>query len=115
MDTSGASASNVHFVRVSNRDTLGQRQNWHGRSFCVCDCRSLSEFRLQRKVGEGQNSTVYHAVHCSSETVVALKVYAKCTLTAVTRRQVQREIEIQGRLDHEHIAKLVRQRCAESN
>lgn len=81
----------------------------------MCDCRSLSEFRLQRKVGEGQNSTVYHAVHCSSETVVALKVYAKCTLTAVTRRQVQREIEIQGRLDHEHIAKLVRQRCAESN
>ena len=78
----------------------------------MCNCRSLSDFRLQRKVGQGQNSTVYHAVHCSSKTVVALKVYAKCTLTAVTRKQVQREIEIQGRLDHEHIAKLVRHLCA---
>ncbi|EIE26639.1 Pkinase-domain-containing protein [Coccomyxa subellipsoidea C-169] len=67
---------------------------------------SLSDFRLQRKIGGGQNSTVYQAVHCSSKTAVALKVYTKCTLTAVTRRQVQREIEIQGRLHHDHIAKL---------
>lgn len=52
---------------------------------------------------------MYQAIHCPSNTTVALKVYAKCTLSAVTRRLVQREIEIQGRLDHEHIAKLVMQ------
>lgn len=74
----------------------------------VSGCRSLSDFRLQRKVGEGRNSSVYQALHCPSNSVVALKVYAKCMLTAMTRRQVQREIEIQGRLNHEHIAQLVR-------
>ncbi|CAL8466954.1 g6490 [Coccomyxa elongata] len=67
---------------------------------------SLSDFRLLRRVGGGRNSTVYQAIHCPSNTTVALKVYAKCTLSVVTRRLVQREIEIQGRLDHEHIAKL---------
>lgn len=75
----------------------------------VESCRSLSDFRLLRRVGGGRNSTVYQAIHCPSNTTVALKVYAKCTLSAVTWRLVQREIEIQGRLDHEHIAKLVMQ------
>lgn len=70
--------------------------------------RSLSDFRLLKVVGEGQMAVVYHAEHRQSRTPVALKVYAKHTLSVVTRRQVDREIAIQGRLTHSNIIKLVR-------
>jgi serine/threonine protein kinase len=50
---------------------------------------------------------VYQAEHRPSKEPVALKVYAKGQLSDITRRQVQREIQIQGRCAHDHIAKLV--------
>ena len=71
-------------------------------------CRSLSDFRLLKVLGEGQVAVVYHAEHRQSRTPVALKVYAKHMLSVVTRRQVDREISIQGRLAHTNIVKLVR-------
>ena len=59
-------------------------------------------------------AVVYHAEHRQSRTPVALKVYAKHALSVVTRRQVDREIAIQGRLAHSNIIKLVRVTSASS-
>jgi serine/threonine protein kinase len=71
-------------------------------------CRSLADFRLMKKVGEGALSEVYHAQHTPSGTTVALKLYAKVSLTQFTRRQIEREIELQSDLRHRHIVQLVR-------
>lgn len=71
-------------------------------------CRSLADFRLMKKVGEGALSEVYHAQHIPSGTTVALKLYAKVSLTQFTRRQIEREIELQSGLRHQHIVQLVR-------
>ena len=71
-------------------------------------CRSLADFRLMKKVGEGPLSEVYNAQHIPSGTTVALKLYAKVSLTQFTRRQIEREIELQSGLRHRHIVQLVR-------
>ena len=70
-------------------------------------CRSLSDFRLLKRVGEGALSEVYHAQHIFSGTTVAVKLYAKVTLTLFTRRQIEREVELQSSLSHPHIVQLV--------
>jgi serine/threonine protein kinase len=70
-------------------------------------CRALSDFRLLKKVGQGCIAAVYQAVYRVSGVPVALKVYDKCTLTKITRKQVDREVLIHCSLNHEHIIKLV--------
>ena len=79
----------------------------HASSLVVLACRSLSDFRLLKKVGEGALSEVYHAQHILSGTTVAVKLYAKVTLTQFTRRQIEREVELQSSLSHPHIVQLV--------
>lgn len=70
--------------------------------------RSLSDFRLLKKVGEGALSEVYHAQHILSGTTVAVKLYTKVSLTQFTRCQIKREVELQSSLQHPHIVQLVR-------
>ncbi|CAK0734417.1 hypothetical protein CVIRNUC_000428 [Coccomyxa viridis] len=67
---------------------------------------SLSDFRLMKKVGEGALSEVFQAMHIPSRTTVAVKLYTKASLTHFTRRQIEREIELQSRLRHPHIVQL---------
>lgn len=74
----------------------------------VLPCRSLSDFRLMKKVGEGALSEVYQAVHIPSGATVAVKLYAKVCLTHFTRRQIEREVELQSCLSHPHIVQVVR-------
>ena len=70
--------------------------------------RSLSDFRLLKKVGEGALSEVYQAQHILSGTTVAVKLYAKVSLTHFTRRQIKREVELHSSIQHPHIVQLVR-------
>ena len=60
-----------------------------------------------KKVGEGALSEVFQAMHIPSRTTVAVKLYTKATLTHFTRRQIEREVELQSRLRHPHIVQLV--------
>ena len=60
-----------------------------------------------KRVGEGALSEVFQAMHIPSRTTVAVKLYTKASLTHFTRRQIEREVELQSRLRHPHIVQLV--------
>ena len=64
-----------------------------------------------KKVGEGALSEVFQAMHIPSKTTVAVKLYTKASLTHFTRRQIEREVELQSRLRHPHIVQLVSDCC----
>ncbi len=92
-------SSQLHYAEPENAMNVS--------AVIVLACRSLSDFRLLKKVGEGALSEVYHAQHIQTGTTVAVKLYAKVSLTHFTRRQIEREVDLQSGLTHPHIVQLV--------
>ncbi|KAK9824130.1 hypothetical protein WJX72_008012 [[Myrmecia] bisecta] len=66
----------------------------------------VQDYKLLRQIGHGRASVVYHGICLISHQTVAVKVYQKDKLSDVTRRQVEREIEIHSRVHHQHIIDL---------
>ncbi|KAG1671346.1 hypothetical protein FOA52_002956 [Chlamydomonas sp. UWO 241] len=64
------------------------------------------DFRVHKELYRGFASIIYQAVDKVSGSGVILKLYRKSKLTAVTREQVERELQIHIRLNHENIIKL---------
>eukprot|EP00968_Pinguiococcus_pyrenoidosus_P002682 scaffold149_cov315-Pinguiococcus_pyrenoidosus.AAC.20 len=69
---------------------------------------SISDFRLGRPLGRGKFGNVYAAKEKRSGVPVALKVLFKGSLAEAGEEHIlRREVEIQSRLQHPHILKLV--------
>lgn len=68
--------------------------------------RSISSFKVDRLLGEGNLSTVISATCRTSNQRVAIKTYHKDRLTGVFGRQVAREIGIHAALNHPSIVPL---------
>ena len=66
----------------------------------------MQDFKIQRVLGEGALSTVFHGVCSISGLSVALKVYHRDKLNSLNVKQVGREIDIHASLTHTNVIKL---------
>lgn len=70
------------------------------------DSWSLEDFEVKAQMYKGKISLVYHVVDKRSGLSLALKMYKRCKLNEIERRQVSREIRLHSDLDHPSIIKL---------
>jgi aurora kinase len=67
----------------------------------------LEGFSMSKPLGKGKFGNVYHAKQRGSNVPVALKVLFKAQMqNDMAQRMLQREVEIQYRLQHENILRL---------
>ncbi|CAG8660478.1 3221_t:CDS:2, partial [Dentiscutata heterogama] len=68
---------------------------------------SMNDFKIGRQIGKGKYGRVYLAIYKASGYIVALKILLKQELQhEKLLKQLEREVEIQGNLDHPNILKL---------
>ncbi|CAG8663055.1 24286_t:CDS:2 [Gigaspora margarita] len=67
----------------------------------------MNDFEIVRQIGKGKYGHVYLAIYKASGYIVALKILLKQELQhEKLLKQLKREVEIQGNLDHPNILKL---------
>lgn len=69
-------------------------------------CITTDDFEIISTLGTGCKSKVVHARDISTGMDLAIKIYDKAKLTDIERIQIQREIAIQGNIEHENILPL---------
>ncbi len=63
----------------------------------------LRSFQMHRAIGHGSSSTIFEAVHKSSNTPCVLKICMKTRLRPSDERRLRREVNIHSTLLHQHI------------
>jgi len=67
----------------------------------------IEDYKVDKQIGQGAYAVVRHATHIATNKKVAFKTYEKIKLLDPNRKKnVMREIDILGMLDHKNIVKL---------
>ncbi|KAF0382175.1 AUR protein Kinase [Gigaspora margarita] len=86
-----------------NKENLKCSQNQR----TILSTLSMNDFEIVRQIGKGKYGHVYLAIYKASGYIVALKILLKQELQhEKLLKQLKREVEIQGNLDHPNILKL---------
>ena len=69
--------------------------------------KSISEFILGRKLGDGAYAIVRKAIHIDTESTYAIKIIALSTLGENDYENVEKELDIHSNISHPYIIKLI--------